>query len=63
MTPNEIEALAYEALDAAAVVIQEKLGVKTGDAAGVFFCDDVALDNLIGYINFELSLAKDNKPG
>ena len=36
-TQQGIEDLAREALDAAALCIQDRLGVETGDLAGLFF--------------------------
>lgn len=63
MAPNQIHDLAYDALNAAVAVIQEKLGVKTGDTAGIYFSGDSAtLEDLTRYIRLELSLVKDNKP-
>ena len=59
LTERDIDDLAEDALNAACLVIQEKLGVTTGDLASVFFSDDIVRDQLINYINSELS-AKEN---
>jgi hypothetical protein len=40
-TKQEIENLAKNALDQACLSIQDALGIKTGDVAGVFFCGEV----------------------
>ena len=45
------EQLADEALDIAVRHIHDALGILTGDHAAIFFSDDVARNNLIGYIN------------
>ena len=58
MTADEIETLANDALDAAALTIQERLGVKTGDFAGLYFSGDrlaYVLAILADYIRAEVS--------
>ncbi len=59
MTGQEIEDLANAALDAACLVIQDRVGVKTGDLASRYFSDDVALDELKDYIRSELNITED----
>lgn len=54
MNENEIEALASDALNAACLLIQQRLGVKTGDLAGIIFSDDVVLLRFEAYIEAEL---------
>lgn len=57
MTPEGIEQMAENALNAAALSIQDELGVETGDAAGIFFSGEhekAIKKILIDYINFEL---------
>ena len=46
-----IDQLAEDALNMAVGHIQDALGVLEGDHASIFFSDDVARNNLIGYIN------------
>jgi len=57
-TPQGIDDLAEEALDAAVRVIQDRLGVETGDHAGLFFSgsagDDIK-EWLRRYIKSELN--------
>jgi len=55
MNSEEIDALADAALDAAALLIQEQLGVPTGDLAAMFFCDGIAQKNLAAYIRSEIA--------
>lgn len=43
-TPEGIEELARDALDAAALCIQDRLGVETGDLAGLFFSGNMERD-------------------
>jgi hypothetical protein len=60
MTAQEIDDLAREALDAAARLIQDRLGVLTGDLAGLYFTGqtyDHTIATLAGYIKAELSEA------
>jgi hypothetical protein len=58
MTRNEIEQLADDALNAACLCVQEKLGVASGDVAGMFFSgpveDEIRLI-LARYIKSELN--------
>lgn len=55
MTEQEIEALAEEALNKAVLLIQERMGIQTGDLAGVFFSgEDPA--RFEAYIRSELSM-------
>ena len=53
---EEITTLAQEALDAAARLIQDRLGVETGDFAGVFFSNGKAEEILQEYIREELDI-------
>ena len=58
MNAQEIDDLAREALDAAARLIQDRLGVLTGDLAGLYFTGqthDDTIRTLAGYIKAELS--------
>lgn len=54
MTNEQIQALAYDALTAAVLLIQERLGVTTGDCAGIVFSDDLAQNLLADYIRAEV---------
>lgn len=57
MINQDIDALVEEALDAAVGLIQKRLGVITGDMAGIFFTSpegDQMRDILNAYINVEL---------
>jgi hypothetical protein len=49
-----IDALADEALDAACLVIQNYLEVKTGDLAGIYFSDNQVKNKLMQYIEAEV---------
>lgn len=58
MTRNEINDLADEALNVACKHIQDKLGVKFGDVAGLYFSgpvDEQIRIILAGYIKSELN--------
>ena len=58
MNAQEIDDLAREALDAAARLIQDRLGVLTGDLAGLYFTGqtyDDTISTLARYIQAELS--------
>lgn len=58
MTQDEMNALADEALNVACKHIQDKLGVETGDVAGLFFSgpvDEQIRIILFGYIKSELN--------
>lgn len=55
MTDDEIEDLANAALDAACLLIQEKLEISTGDLAAQFFADGVVHGLLKSYIRSELA--------
>lgn len=57
-TEDGIKDLAREALDAACLLIQTRLGVATGDLAGMFFDDDRVEDSLSNYIREELHWAQ-----
>lgn len=57
-TEDGIKDLAREALDAACLLIQERLGVATGDLAAMFFDDDRVEDSLRNYIRSELHWAQ-----
>jgi len=57
-TEDGINDLAREALDAACLLIQERLGVETGDLASMFFDDDRVEDSLRNYIRSELHWAQ-----
>jgi hypothetical protein len=57
MRQQEIETLADEALNEAVRLIQDKLGVQTGDFAGMYFDNDrwkVMQQVLAGYIVSEI---------
>lgn len=45
-----IDEIAKNALNVAIASIQDEIGVKTGDVAGVFFSDDIVLYNFKDYI-------------
>jgi hypothetical protein len=53
---QDIENLALEALDEAISLIQNRLGVYSGDNASNFFSDDIVLKKLIEYIETEEKL-------
>jgi hypothetical protein len=57
-TEDGINDLAREALDAACLLIQERLGVETGDLAGMFFDDDRVEESFRNYIRSELHWAE-----
>ena len=57
-TEDGIKDLAREALDAACLLIQERLGVATGDLAAMFFDDDRVEDSFRNYIRSELHWAQ-----
>ena len=57
-TEDGIKDLAREALDAACLLIQERLGVATGYLAGMFFDDDRVEDSFRNYIRSELHWAE-----
>ena len=52
-----IEALVERALDAACAVIQEKLGVATGDLAAIVLSDGTIERELTRYVHAELAAA------
>ncbi|ANN80843.1 hypothetical protein [Bordetella flabilis] len=56
--PIDIDALAEDALNAACLLIQQRLGVKDGDLAGVFFSDDTTRNELRTYIKQELEIGE-----
>ena len=56
-TTTEVQDLADEALNAACRVIQERLGIKSGDLAALYFqgrTERVITDILRGYIRTEI---------
>lgn len=56
-TQNEINDLAESALNEACRYIQDQLGVKTGDLAGLFFSgkpNEIILEVLQDYISHEI---------
>lgn len=61
MTNDQIQDLAYDAVTAAVLLIQDRLGVTTGDVAGLMFSDDIAQDLFADYIRAEIGRAKFNK--
>jgi hypothetical protein len=60
MTEEQIKDLARAALDAAALHIQNALGVKSGDVASVVFSDDKVEELLAQYIRTELRFNEDD---
>ena len=60
-TEDGIKDLAREALDAACLLIQTRLGVETGDLASMFFDDDRVEDSLRNYIRSELNWAENEE--
>lgn len=60
LTEDQIRHLAYEALDTAVAHIQHRLGVETGDNAGVFFSGDRTLKVFRDYIKFELNMQEES---
>ena len=59
MNKKDIQTLAENALHEACRHIQDALGVKTGDTAGLYFTgdrEDIILDILTRYIDTELML-------
>ena len=59
MNKQDIQTLAENALHEACRHIQDALGVKTGDTAGLYFTgdrEDIILDILTRYIDTELML-------
>jgi hypothetical protein len=57
-----IEALIERAVDAACAVIQDKLGVKTGDLAAAVLSDGTIERELTRYVHAELAMAG-SEPG
>lgn len=58
MTADQMNALADEALNVACRLIQDRLGVETGDVAGLYFSgpqDEQIRTILFGYIKTELN--------
>jgi hypothetical protein len=58
MHQDQIHAIAENALNAAALSIQNELDVKTGDIAGIFFAgknEDIILSILRSYIYTEIN--------
>jgi len=58
-----IEALVERAVDAACAVIQDRLGVKTGDRAASTLSDGAIERELTRYVHAELSGALPSAPG
>jgi hypothetical protein len=58
-----IEALVERAVDAACAVIQEKLGVKTGDLAAAVLSDGMIERELTRYVHAELAVARVGSQG
>ena len=58
-----IEALVERAVDAACAVIQDKLGVKTGDLAAQVLSDGTIERELTRYVHAELDSAEAEVPG
>lgn len=58
-----IEALVERAVDAACAVIQEKLGVKTGDLAAATLSDGTIERELTRYVHAELEMAGSSGDG
>jgi len=59
MTNQDIQTLAENALHEACRHIQDALGIKSGDTAGLFFTgarEEIILDFLTAYIDTELML-------
>jgi hypothetical protein len=59
MTDEEIEALAEEALNAAALITQDRLGVTDGGFAGIFFSDGKVERIFQTYIRSELAQSEE----
>ena len=55
MTQKDIEGMAEDALNLAVKHIQDALGVKSGDFAGLFFSDEYVQRILADYIRAEIS--------
>lgn len=58
MNNEQIQDLALEALNAAALVIQDRLGITSGDVAGLFFSGGEVQDILAAYIRTEINYSK-----
>jgi hypothetical protein len=54
MTNDQMQDLADDALTAAVLLIQDRLGVTTGDCAGLVFSDYVVRDLLADYIRAQI---------
>ena len=57
MTNEQVESLAFDALNVACLEIQEKLNVESGDLAGMYFsgkAQDLIIEILSGYISAEI---------
>jgi hypothetical protein len=54
MTNDQMKDLADDALTAAVLLIQDRLGVTTGDCAGLVFSDDFVRDLLADYIRIQI---------
>jgi hypothetical protein len=59
VTNDQIQDLAYDALTAAVQLIQDRLGVTTGDCAGIVFSDDLVQNLLADYICAEIMSQKE----
>jgi len=61
LSDQEIEDLADEALNAACLVIQQRLGIEEGGWAGMYFSGDHPIDEILrGYIRSEIEWDKSN---
>lgn len=61
MTQNDIDALAFDALNAACLMIQDRLGVTSGDVAGLYFSGSTGehiLGMLADYVRMEVNFSK-----
>lgn len=57
---GDVKGLAEEALDAACLVIQNKLGQTDGGVAGHFFSDNRVQERLMAYIQTEIQWANEH---
>ena len=59
-----VEDLAYDALNAACLSVQNALGIEHGDAAGLFFSGaerDSMMETLREYVKFEMMMKERNR--
>lgn len=59
LTPKEIEDLAEEALNAACVVMQNRIGQTDGGTAALFFSDDEVKNAFMEYVRHEVWLSQE----